>query len=571
MQNKRWKMRSVPVCSEDIKRLSEMYGIPPLVTSILLKRSVESFDEFISPNLDKLNNPFLMKDMSKATKRIAEALEKNELIAVYGDYDVDGITSTAVLTHFLRSHGGTVEYYIPDRLREGYGMNMQAVESLASKGANLIITVDCGITAIEEVQYAKSLGVDVIITDHHECKLDIPNAVAVLNPKRADCEYPFKKLAGIGVVFKLLQALTEELKFHMQALYDEYMDIVALGTIADVMSLTGENRIIVKNGLSQIAYTSNRGIKALVKQAEVDSSHITTGTVGYILAPRINAAGRIGSPESAVELLLSKDDATAEKFAGLLHSENKLRQEIEQTIFDDAQKMLAENENLKNESVIVLAKEGWHHGIIGIVASKITERLNKPCILISLENGMGKGSGRSIKNFNLFAALNHCNEYLVKFGGHELAAGLTVQEENLESFRNAMNQYAEETLTPEDYISEITIDAELPIEYLNLNTVEKFSVMAPYGMGNASPVFLCRNLKVTGIRTLSEGKHLRLNVTDGRFAVSAIGFSMGELASELKVDDVIDIVFNLDANTYRGERRIQILLKDLRFSEDIDK
>lgn len=568
MQSKRWKMRSGQICAETVRHLSEMYGIPPLVTSILLKRNVESFDEFIHPNIDKLCDPFLMKDMSKATKRIAEALENKEKIAVYGDYDVDGITSTAILTHFLRSHGGEVVYYIPDRLREGYGMNVQAVENLSKSGIGLIITVDCGITALEEVLYAKGLGVDVIVTDHHECKKEVPQAVAVLNPKQSDCGYPFKKLAGIGVVFKLLQALTEELKFHMQALYDEYMDIVALGTIADVMPLTGENRIIVKNGLNQIAYTANRGIKALIKQAEIDASHITTGTVGYVLAPRINAAGRIGSPESAVELLLAKDDLVAEKYAKILNDENRQRQEIEQTIFDDAQTMLNAYQNLDDESVLVLAKEGWHHGIIGIVASKITERLNKPCILISLENGMGKGSGRSIKNFNLFAALNHCGDYLVKFGGHELAAGLTVTEENLEHFRKAINQYAKETLSEEDYISEITIDAELPIEYLHLNTVDKFSIMMPYGMGNASPVFLCKNLTVTAVRSLSDGKHLRLNLSDGRYAVSAIGFSMGELALTLKPYDTVDIVFNLDANTYRGERKMQILLKDLRLSAD---
>ncbi|MBQ4517820.1 MAG: single-stranded-DNA-specific exonuclease RecJ [Clostridia bacterium] len=566
MQNKRWKMRSGQNCAEQVKQLSEMYGIPPLVTSILLKRDVESFDEFINPNVDKLCNPFFMKDMSKATKRIAEALANKETIAVYGDYDVDGITSTAILTHFLRSHGGDVLYYIPDRLGEGYGMNVHAVEKLAKRGVSLIITVDCGITAVEEVEHAKSLGIDVIVTDHHECKDNVPHSIAVLNPKQADCEYPFKKLAGIGVVFKLLQALTEELKFHMQALYDEYLDIVALGTIADVMPLTGENRIIVKNGLKQISYTSNRGIRALIKQSEIDSAHITTGTVGYVLAPRINAAGRIGAPESAVELLLAKDDSAADKYAQLLNNENRQRQEIEQRIFEDAQAMLGDYQNLDDESVLVLAKEGWHHGIIGIVASKITERLNKPCILISLENGLGKGSGRSIKNFNLFAALSHCSEYLVKFGGHELAAGLTVTEENLESFRQAINQFAKDTLTEDDYISEITIDAELPIDYLNLNTVEKFSIMAPYGMGNPSPVFLCKNLAVTAIRTLSEGKHLRLNLSDGRYAVSAIGFSMGELAAKLKVYDTVDIVFNLDVNTYRGERKIQILLKDLRFS-----
>ncbi len=568
MQNKKWKMRTAQLCSDRIKELSEGYGIPPVVASILLKREVESFDEYIMPELDKLCDPYLMRDMDKAVARVIRGIEQNETIVIYGDYDVDGITSTAVLTHFLRSRGGQVFYYIPDRLREGYGMNEQAIDHIAASGAGLIITVDCGITAIREVKYAQSLGIDVIVTDHHECKEDIPDAVAVLNPKRNDCDYPFKKLAGIGVIFKLLQGLTIAMKLHMQALFDEYLDIVALGTIADVMPLTGENRIIVKKGLAQMEYTANRGIRALIKLAGVEGGRITTGTVGFVLAPRINAAGRIGSPTTAVELLLAVDDKTAEDYAQKLHEENKERQDIEQDILEDAEKMLKENADYQSDSVLVLAKEGWHHGIIGIVASKITERFHKPCILISIENGMGKGSGRSIKHFNLFAALTACGEYLVKFGGHELAAGLTVREEHLAEFRKKINQYAEDTLTEEAFIPEIMIDTELPVEYLNLNTVDKFSVMAPYGMGNPSPVFLCRNLRVTSVRTMSDDKHLRLNLSDGHFMISVVGFSMGALAKELAPQDKVDIVFNLETNVYRGERRMQVLLKDVRYSKE---
>lgn len=565
MQKKKWKLRTLPCNAEKITELSRQYGIPPVVSAILLKRGVESFSEYISPELGKLHDPFLMKGMEQAVCRIQAALKNNETIAVYGDYDVDGITSTAALTKFLRTNGAEVFYYIPDRLSEGYGLNRRAVSALKENGANLVITVDCGITAVQEVDFAKSLGMDMIITDHHECKSTVPAAAAVLNPKQPDCPYPFKKLAGIGVVFKLLQALSLALKLHMQALFDEYIDIVALGTIADVMPLSGENRIIVKNGLKQLVYTENRGMRALIRQAGADPQHITAGTVGFTLAPRINAAGRIGSPGEAVELLLSAEERMAAEYARRLDEQNRIRQEIEQTILEEALAILSEEKQEKSP-VIILAKEGWHHGIIGIVASKITERFYKPCILISLEQGVGKGSGRSIKSFNLFAALSGCSEYLVKFGGHELAAGLTVDEQQLPAFKEAMNRYAASILQPEDFIPELTIDAELPLAYMNLNTVEKLAVMAPYGMENPSPVFVCRGLSVISVRTVGEGKHLRLQLSDGRYAVCAIGFSMGELAQELAVHDIVDIVFTLDINTYRGERQVQIQLKDLRLA-----
>ncbi|MGN1058805.1 MAG: DHH family phosphoesterase, partial [Clostridia bacterium] len=365
-------------------------------------------------------------------------------------------------------------------------------------------------------------------------------------------------------VFKLLQALAAELKIHMQSVFDEYLDIAALGTIADVMPLTGENRILVKNGLNRMAYTENRGLRALIRQAEIDPRHITTGTVGFTLAPRINAAGRVGDPKCAVSLLLAEEDKEAEECARRLNEANRERQVTEQHIFEEAIAMLTGDKSFAADKVLVLAKSGWHHGIIGIVASKITERFHKPCILISLDQDMGKGSGRSIRHFNLFAALSACEEHLVKFGGHELAAGLTVCSDRVEAFRRAINAYAASVMQPEDAVPEIIIDAELPLSYMNLNTVDKFSVMAPYGMGNASPVFVCRGLRVTGMRLLSEGKHIRLNLSDGHCAAGAIGFSMGELAEELHPNDRVDIVFNLESNLYRGERQVQILLKDLR-------
>ncbi len=564
MQNKKWTLRTASVDAQKVAELSGTYGIPPIVATILLKRGIENFDEFLSPSTDKFRNPFLMKDMDKAVARIIRAIEAKETVSVYGDYDVDGISSTAILTSFLRSRGVTVSYYIPDRHKEGYGINKSAIDTIVANGSKLMITVDCGITAVEETIYAKENGLDMIITDHHECKDTLPDAVAVLNPKRQDCDYPFKHLAGVGVVFKLLEALAQEIKLHKQALYEECLDIVALGTVADVMPLIGENRIIVHNGLENLSYSRNKGLCALMRQSSTDPSRLSTGTIGFSLAPRINAAGRVGNPLDAVSLLLAEDDKTANTYAEILDAANRSRQADEQHIFDDAMALLASDDTYKTDKILVLAAEGWHQGIIGIVASRITERFHKPCILISLDGESGKGSGRSIKNFNLFAALSSCGDLLTRFGGHELAAGLTLPTANLQDFRKAINSYAEEVLKPEDSIPELVVDAELPLEYINLHTVDKLSVMAPYGMGNPSPVFVCRNLTITGIRLLSEGKHIRLLLTDGQHMISAIGFSMGTLAETLKTRQKIDIAFTLDSNLYRGERQVQVILKDVK-------
>ncbi|MBE7022670.1 MAG: single-stranded-DNA-specific exonuclease RecJ [Ruminococcaceae bacterium] len=566
MQKKRWKLLSMHSDSERILELSRRYGLPPVVTTILLKRGLASFEDYVFPAIEKLHDPYAMRGMKQAVDRIITALSSGEKITVYGDYDVDGITSTASLVRFLRAHGGDADYYIPDRMEEGYGVNANAIHRIAEAGTSLIITVDCGITAVEETAYAKTLGVDMIITDHHECRDEIPAAVAVLNPKQTHCAYPFKRLAGVGVVFKLLQALTTEMKFHQKELLDSCIDIIALGTVADVMPLMGENRIIVRHGLEQMRYTANRGLRALIKQVGIDPTHITTGTVGFTLAPRINAVGRVGDPRCAVELLLAEDEQTALQYAQLLDDVNRERQTTEQKIYEEALSILAENDSYSQDAVIVLAHPEWHHGIIGIVASRLTEKLNKPTILISLSQGEGKGSGRSIKGFNLFAALAACEEDLTRFGGHELAAGLTVPAQKLENFRRHINEYAAERLSADDFIPELTIDAELPIAYMNLHTVDKLSVMAPYGMGNPAPVFLCRNLKIVALRPMSEGKHLRLALTDGTYQMDAVGFSMGELLHTLSIGDNVDIVFHLDGNVYRGERRAQVLLKDLRLS-----
>ena len=567
MQKKKWILLSKNNKREEVLRISSEYSLPPLIATVLLNRGIDDPSEYLVPEVGQLKDPFLMKGMEQAAERILLAVQRGEHITVYGDYDVDGITSTAVLVKFLREHGGSADYYIPDRLQEGYGMNRGAVDTIAARGTSLLITVDCGITAVEEIAYAKEKGMDVIVTDHHECREELPDALCILNPKQPDCPYPFKKLAGVGVVFKLLQALTIRMKYHMKELFEEYFGLVAVGTVADVMPLVGENRIIVRQGLAMMKYTANRGLRALIEQAEVDPANMTAGTIGFTLAPRINAAGRMGDPKCAVEMLLADDEQTAKSYALLLDRENRQRQETEIHILEEALDLLENDREMQEDYVLVLAHEDWHHGIIGIVASKITERFHKPCILISTGGGMGKGSGRSIKGFNLFQALAHCAQELTRFGGHELAAGLSLETERIPDLRRKINEYARSVLTQEDFIPRIYVDAPLPIAYMNRGTAEKLSVLEPHGMGNASPVFFAGRLSIVHIRPLCEGRHIKLTLAGDGSCVEAVGFGMGDCLEEFKPRDLVDILFQLDINVYRGERQVQILLKDMRLSD----
>ena len=566
MTNKKWILMCKEHQADDVMRRSQELSVPPIIATILMNRGIQEPKQFLEPNEDGFIDPFLMRGMEQAVARILKACESNEKIAVYGDYDVDGITSTAIMVKFLRAHKADVIYYIPDRLEEGYGINMDAIDKIAASGVTLLITVDCGITAVNEIAYATRKGIDTIITDHHECKDEMPDAYCILNPKQPSCPYPFKKLAGVGVAFKLLQALTIQMRFHMRELIEEYIDLVAIGTVADVMPLVGENRIIVKKGLELLSFTQNRGVRALAERADINLSNVQTGTIGFMLAPRINAAGRMGEPRCAVELLLATDDMTARKYAEKLDDENRERQETEISILEEALQMMEDNSNYKDDYVLVLAHENWHHGIIGIVASKLSERFNKPCILISTDEHTGKGSGRSIHSFNLFKALEFCQELLHKFGGHDLAAGLSIAPDQIDDFRKKINLYAKKSLTEEDFIPLLYIDSELPAPYINMNTAERFSVLEPYGMGNASPVFFARKMTVVQIRPLSDGKHLKLTLRSGEYHVDAVGFNMGNLCKEIKINDLVDIAFNLDINIYRGMRQLQVLLKDIKFS-----
>ena len=550
--------------SQEAYKAMERQGVPTLVAATLCARGMTDLAEakgLLSSGEDQLQDPFLMKDMDLATARIGRALRNGEKIAVYGDYDVDGITSTCLLTHYLRAQGGDVCYYIPNRLSEGYGVNREAVEELARQGVRLMITVDCGITAVEEVAYASGLGIDVIITDHHECKEEIPAAVAVVDPHRKDCPYPFKDLAGVGVALKLVMALGGEKRY--RALFQEYADLAAVGTVADVMKLLGENRTIVRVGLNHLKKTRRRGLYALMVEAGTLNRAITSTTVGYCLSPRINAAGRMGRAVTAAELILTEDNSQAELLAHELCELNRQRQAVELEIFNQCLALLA---GRKQYDCLVLADKAWHQGVVGIVASRLAEQYACPVFMICLQDdGKGKGSCRSYGGFNLFCALERCADLLEGYGGHALAAGFTIQEENIPAFRARMEEIVRQDTGGEEMVSTLQIDGEIEnTALLTVEEVEALSMLEPYGAGNPKPVFSLSGVTITCMSDVGGGRHLKMRASrDGR-TVDMIFFSVTRAKSGLTVGDRADVAFYPQINEYRGSRSVQLHLVDLR-------
>lgn len=574
-QSKQWVFNKIfeqenPGIGEKVRKLSKQCNISPLLAKVFLSRGIEEeeyIEKFLNPSMDDLHDPFLLKDMEKAVDRIIDAVKNGERIVIFGDYDVDGVTSTSILYDFLKTCGAHVGYYIPDRKEEGYGLSMGAVQKVIDGGASLIITVDCGITAFEEVKYIVENHVDIIITDHHECKEELPEAYASVNPCRHDSTYPFKELAGVGVVFKLVKALSIKMGLEDPSL--KYIDLVALGTVADVVTLSDENRVIVKYGVKAIENTSNKGLKALIDASGVKDKLITAFTIGFVLAPRINAAGRIGDATRAVRLLTTDDENEAIALSKELNEQNSYRQETEQGILCDVLSKIEYCVDLKKEKVIVVWGKEWHHGIIGIVASRITEIFHRPCILIAVEEGLGKGSGRSIEGFNLFEALSHCASLFEKFGGHELAAGLTIKEENIEEFKRLINEYANSLLKDSDLIPKLKIDVEVTKEDISTESVRELELLSPFGVGNPSPVFAYRNLTIEEIRKVGSDKHLKLKLKDKGTVIDAIGFNRGHLAENYNEKDVIDVACSFEINTWNNVESVQMNLKDLRDSEDV--
>ncbi len=548
--------------------ISKKFQISPLTSIILYNRGIRDdnqISEFLNSDFANLHDPYLLKDMDKAVERINIAKENNEKVTIYGDYDVDGITSIAILYKHLTEMGFEVDYYVPDRIQEGYGVNRDALDKISQSGTKVLITVDTGITAVEETEYAKSIGMDIIITDHHECKEKIPNAYAAIDPKRKDCQYPFKNLAGVGVAFKLIQALDKN--FSVDQLMAKYADLICLGTVADISPLVDENRIMVTVGLKNFKNTKNIGLSALLDVCITNNKAITTSTIGYIIAPRINASGRLGCASRSVEMFLTDNAEKAHELAEGLCEENTIRQQTEQKMFAEALEYIENNPQIKNDQILIIPHEDWHHGIVGIVSSKITEKFYKPSILFAIDGEEAKGSGRSISGYNLFEALENCGELLEKFGGHELAAGLSIKTDKIEEFRSAINKNASVNVDKKAMIPTISIDAIIKPTYITLETVDEINRLQPFGVENPAPTFAVKNIKIHKISTMSENKHLRMTLLKDSKFLDAVGFGMGEYYNHLKEGDFVNVAFGIDINDYKGYKNVQLILKDIKLAE----
>ena len=534
-------------------------GYAPLTAMVLSARGIGSpaqAKDYLSCGT-ALPDPFLMTDMDLAVDRVRLAMTRGEKIAVFGDYDVDGITATCLLTAFLRSCGADVVSYIPGRLEEGYGLNPIAIEYLHKEGVRLIITVDCGITAVEEAQLCKQLGIDLVITDHHECKEILPEAVAVVDPHRPDGGYPHKNLSGVGVAFKLAAALSGD----QDRVLEEYADMVCLGTVADVMLLQGENRVFVAKGLQSLRTTRRPGIAALMQESGCAQETVSASSIGFMLAPRINAAGRMGQIELAIELFLTDDPRKASELARQLCDLNRQRQNVESGIYDQAVSMLPEG---RTPEAIVLADESWHQGVVGIVASRIAEEFCCPTFLICLDGEHGKASSRSFGGFNLFASLTTLSDLLESYGGHELAAGFTISRSQIPAFRKAICELAAAYYSDDTPRTCIDIDCAIEPEYLTIRGIESLNQLEPTGNGCPKPVLMMKKATVDRIQMVGGGKHMRLRLRCGRNAVNAIYFSATPESAAIRQGDVVDVAFNPQINEFRGERSVQMNILDIR-------
>ena len=566
---KRWDIKQPDLSLR--KYLSDNLLISPVISQLLINRGMRDINKikaFLSSSISELYNPFLMEGMHEAVSRIKRAMDKKEKILIHGDYDVDGVTATALLFSTLKNFGIEAVYYIPDRLTEGYGLGLNGVEEALNIKADLVITVDCGISSHEEVDALNKHGIDVIITDHHEPPRVLPKAHSIINPLQKGCAYPDKHLSGVSIAFKLCEALSSE--FHDKNFW-RHLDLVALGTIADIAPIIGENRMLVKEGLKLLKNNgSNKGIKALIEASGLKKERIGAFEIGFILGPRINAAGRLGSAGMAVELLLTDDNEKAKDLAGKLNETNKERQKIEKSTLKEAMSKIERDINFKDHKVIVLHNENWHTGVMGIVASRISDRFNRPAILISTKDGIGRGSGRSIENFHLFEALTSCEEFLREYGGHQYACGLTILEEKLPGFIKMINELAQDTMTAENLIPSLVIDMEINLGTIDSKAVEDIAGLEPFGEGNPEPVFCSRNLRLVQPLRVLKGEHIKFQVTDGNKTFEAIGFGMAkdsDIELALKKNSEFDMAYSVSLNTWQGINTIQLKIEDVKPSE----
>lgn len=554
--------------SELVYRLASETNLPLNIIKILVNRNIDNaadIHQFLNPKLSDLKDPFELSDMDKAIERVTRAFFENEKIVIYGDYDVDGITATALLYMIFNKLGAQVDFYLPNRLIEGYGLSPESIDEAKSKGVSLIVTVDTGITAVEEVDYARKQGIDVIVTDHHEPGERLPEATAIINPKKPGCTYG-GELSGVGVAFKFTQALYRALNQDQREL-EEHLDLVALGTAADIVPLIGENRVLTKFGIKQIARTTKPGLKSLAFVSGLMGKDISTGQVVFILAPRINALGRLGDAGQAIRLLSTRDERAAAKIARKLDQENKRRKEIDETTLNEALAQMEEVTDLDSDRAIVLAGVGWHQGVIGIVASRLVERYHLPTVMISITNGEGKGSARSIPGFHLCEALKECEPLLLKYGGHKYAAGLSIKQENIPAFRKKFIEVSNKYLSLEDIQPKLMIDLEIELTDIDDAFMEAIEAFSPFGPQNMRPIFLTRNCEVVGQPYVVGRNHLKMKIKKGDAVFDVIGFGFGEMARTISDKGcLIDLVYVIEYNTYNNVTRKQIRLKDIKLT-----
>ena len=555
-----------PYDAEVIKEMVKQLHVPHSIARVLYNRGIVEIEDvrrFLRPETDFLHDPFLLKDMDLAVDRLILALREHEKILIYGDYDVDGITAVSILYLFLKDLGGLVSFYIPDRATEGYGISSAGIEEAHGRGCSLIVSVDCGITSVDEVELAKKYGIDVIISDHHEPGEQLPDALAVIDPKQAECSYPFTELAGVGVAYKTAQGLIQKLELD-SGYIEKYLDLVAIGSAADIVPLVKENRVFVKLGLDKLNRDGLDGVVTLIETAGFRPGRIDVGQIVYGLAPRINAVGRLGNASPAVELLVTRNHLRALKIARVLEEENRRRKRIDTRTLNEALEKMTTEYNPDTDRVIVLAGEDWHPGVIGIVASRIIERFYRPTVMITIENGIGKGSARSIPNFDLHSALKSCSDLFLQFGGHKYAAGFTIKAGSIAEFKNRFNEVAINILQPDDLIPKIKIDDEIVLDIVTPELIRMINLLAPFGPGNACPLFVSYGLTVVGEPRIVGHNHLKFRVNQNNVVIDAIAFNRGEDIERLRKTPVIDLAYNIEENNWMDRKNIQLKVKDLR-------
>ena len=543
--------------------LSDALDIHPIVSQLLINRKMQDVEEaraFLAADLTQLHDPFLFKNMDLAVARIKQAQVKGERVLVFGDYDVDGVTSSVVLNNLLTQMGIDVTHRIPHRFEDGYGLNAKSVELVLASGVDLVITIDCGITAHAQVNQLNQAGMDVIIIDHHVPDAIIPQAMAIINPKQKDCAYPFKHLASVGLAAKLSQAVLGKLD-------DSILDLVAIGTVADVVPLHGENRLFVKSGLSKVHTTGNKGLMALIEKTKIKGKKISPYHVGFVLGPRINAAGRMDSAHTSLDLFLSQDFDHACSLVDILEQHNVDRQKMQRNMIDEALALVEQAGDVKDHKVIVLSKEGWHKGILGIVAARITNKFYRPSIVISVKDGVGTASARSIDGFHLHEALSHCADHLENFGGHAGAAGLTIKEENIDMFRNMINSVAGDVLESKKLIPTISIDCTIPLAGIDMALADVVDSLQPFGEGNPTPVFCSQGLTVQGYPKVMGKNTIKFLVNEGGFSISAVGFGMAAYKDMITPGCKVDLAYEIGIDDWNKAPTPQLILKDIRSSK----